>query len=230
MIDIHSHCLPGVDDGAKNVAESIDILVDSYKQGVEICVCTPHAKVHRDSDVSFFVDKRNKATELLENTVSENQVSVPKLYYGFEVFIDNDISVYKDIEKLCIEDTNYMLVELSVMRYNDKYSEWLYSLSLKNIVPIIAHVERYPYFDKLMRELDGVKVAYQINASTLLKAKGRRLLNKLYESDCNVVCGSDMHNMLFRRSRMKNAFEKVARIDSDMANDVFYNNSKAIFK
>ena len=228
MIDIHSHCLPALDDGAKNVSESIDMLTDSYSQGVERCVCTPHANVHRDDDILRHIDKRNQSIELLKQGTADKKILIPELHYGFEVFIDNDISVYSDIEKMCIDDTKCMLVELSYTKYNEYYPEWLYSLSVKGITPILAHVERYQYFDRLFEELDGFKVIYQINASTLMTSQGKKLLNKLYQSGSTVVGGSDMHNMLFRRSKIAKAYKKVEKIDSEIAQDIFYNNAKRI--
>ncbi|MBE6671549.1 MAG: hypothetical protein E7593_05030 [Ruminococcaceae bacterium] len=228
MIDVHSHCLPALDDGAKDVSESIDMLVNSFAQGVERCICTPHAIVHSDRDIVRLIEKRSKSIEQLKEGIAQKQASVPELHYGFEVFLDNDISVYDNVDKLCIENTRYMLVEMSFTKYNEKYAEWLYSLSLKGIVPILAHVERYTYFNKLFGELGGFDVVYQINAGTLLKSEGKKLLNELYDYGCNVVCGSDMHNMLFRRSKIGKAFQKIDKLDSRIAKDVFKNTAKQI--
>ena len=228
MIDVHSHCLPAFDDGAKDVFESIDMLTNSYDQGVEGCICTPHAIVHSDKDIVRLIEKRSRSIEQLKEGIERKQASVPELYYGFEVLLDNDISVYDNVDKLCIENTRYMLVEMSFAKYNEKYAEWLYSLSLKGIIPILAHIERYIYFNKLFGELGGFDVVYQINAGTLLRADGKKLLSRLYDYDCKVVCGSDMHNMLFRKSKIGKAFRKIDKLDTEIAEDVFKNTAKKI--
>ena len=100
MIDIHSHFLPEIDDGAKNVSESIAMLTDSKKQGVEICVGTSHVTVHSDNGIAKFLEKRKYSIELLENRIAKEKCDVPKLLYGAEVFLDNDISLYEENKNL----------------------------------------------------------------------------------------------------------------------------------
>lgn len=228
MFDLHSHVLPGIDDGAKNVEESLNMLSDSYVQGITLCVCTPHIEVYDENSINVFLEKRKQSADSLYNAVGEKGVTVPERVLGAEVYLFNDISCIDNVDKLCIGQTNYMLIELSTKKYNPNYSEWLYSLSLKNIVPIIAHIERYPYIDELIEELRDIEVVYQINAQTLLKRKWIKRLKQMSEMGLSVVCSSDMHNMKLRRNRMKDAFIKLSAKNPELAQKVFNDNSRKI--
>ena len=228
MIDFHAHFLPEIDDGAKDVAESIKMLKDSFAQGVEICVGTPHAAVHSNDSIGLFLEKRERSIAMLEKALEEEKSEIPRLYYGAEVFLDNPIAEYENIGKLCLADTNCLLVELSVGEYNPNYSEWLYSLTVKGIVPIIAHVERYPYLEELTVDLNGVNVFYQINANTVIHRNGRSLLEKQLMDAGGVVISSDMHNTAKRKTQMKKAFDKVNKSMPEIAFEVFEKTPKSI--
>lgn len=228
MIDLHSHFLPQMDDGARSVNESIEMLVESKKQGVEVCVGTPHIAIHREKSIRSFLEKRSESINVLEAKIKETNADVPKLFYGAEIFLDNDVSGYDGLSELCIGDTNCLLVELSPMSYNTYYPEWLYSLSLKGIVPIIAHVERYPYIREFMGELDGVDVVYQINAKSLMKHKWRSFLAETYDNGKRVIVASDMHNTRLRKCMLEKARHKLEKHHSDIVNDVFFETQKEI--
>lgn len=228
VIDLHSHFLPEIDDGAKNVNESLAMLCESKKQGVELCVGTPHITVHRNQSISSFIDLRSKSVAILEEKLKGFEKDVPKLIYGAEIFLDNDISVYEDISKLCIEDTNCMLVELSPLAYNRQYTEWLYSLTMKGFLPIVAHIERYPYINEFLSELDGVNVIYQMNAKSLLKKSRRKFLVSRVEEGYSIIVASDMHNTKLRRCRLQDAMDKLKKSHPDIVQSAFCDIPKAI--
>lgn len=230
MIDLHSHFLPHIDDGARSVNESIEMLVESKKQGVELCVGTPHVTLHRDESIRSFLEKRSECISVLEEKIRETKAEVPSLSYGAEIFLDNDVSNYDGLSKLCLGSTNSLLVELSTVSYNTLYPEWLYSLSLKGFVPIVAHVERYPYIREFISELDGVNVVYQINAKSLMKHKWRSFLAEMHENGKRVIVASDMHNTGLRRCVLEKARHKLEKHHSDIVNDVFCEIQKELIK
>jgi len=164
MIDLHSHFLPGIDDGAKDRKDSLRMLAEAFRQGVMLCAGTPHAIVHTNEEINVFLYKRQQSIDVLLNGPMPE--TIPNLIYGAEIFLDNDISQYPDIKKLCIGNSNLLLVELSTQKYNPEYAEWLYSLSLVGIVPIIAHIERYPYFEEFSAELGDINIVFQMNCKT----------------------------------------------------------------
>ncbi len=226
MIDLHTHFLPGIDDGSKSVDESVSMLVDAYKQGVTVCAGTSHVVLHGTQCIDSFLEKRDASVITLEKALADKGAVVPKLLYGAEIFLDNDISEYAGLEKLCITNTNLLLVELSTKSYIPDYSEWIYLLTLKGIVPVIAHIERYPYISELINELDAVKVVYQTNAKTTMKSNWLKRILSLNYNERNVLVASDMHNMGLRKSCMKKAYDKVCKhYGKDVADDLFENNA-----
>jgi protein-tyrosine phosphatase len=226
MIDIHAHFLSGMDDGAKTVDESIAMLDDVYKQGVTLCAGTSHLVLHKEECIESFIKRRDNAIALLEKALCNSNTAVPKLFYGAEIYLDNDISEFDGLEKLCLTDTNLLLVEFPVKVYKPEYSEWIYSLTLRGIVPVIAHIERYPYVNELINELDSVNVVYQTNAKAVIKNSWFKRILELYCNGRYVVVSSDMHNIGLRKSYMKKAYDKVCKhYSKEVADDLFENNA-----
>ena len=224
MIDMHSHILPGVDDGAKTVNDSLLMLEESFRQGVEVCVSTSHLRIHNSDSVDDFLIRRQNAYEEL---ISHSQgKDVPKIVLGAEVFLDNDISKHPDIEKLCIDGTKFMLVEFGGNASPDKLSDWLYNLILKDITPIIAHIDRYGNRNEMIEVFDGLNIIYQVNNCTVMSMFGRKFMKKL--SDFPVVMGSDMHNMTTRPCDMKKAYDIVSKKMSGSEEFLFLKNARSI--
>ncbi len=228
MIDFHSHCLPGIDDGSKSVDESKLMLKDSFSQGVTLCTATPHVKVHSRNDIDIFLDKRCDSFNKLLSSLENDKERIPRISLGAELFLDNDVSEFENLNKLCIQNTNLLLCELSVKHYDERYAEWLYSAKVKGMRPILAHIERYPYINELISDLGNVDIIYQINAETVLHRKGRRFLTNCCEAGNTVIVSSDMHNMGLRSCKMKKAHEKLHKHSEELAKTVFSVNPKKI--
>ena len=207
MIDMHTHILPGIDDGAKDINQSVQMLAESYRQGVDICISTSHCKLHDEHSLNEFLVKRENSYNILCDGVKG--IEVPQIILGAEVYLDNDISRYKDIEKLCIQGTKYILVEFGRNMSVDMLSEWLYNLNLKGFIPIIAHIDRYGMRNEMIKEFEGLTLVYQVNNSEVLTIFGRRFLKKL--AHCTVVMGSDMHNTTTRPGDMKKAYSVMSK-------------------
>lgn len=230
MIDLHSHCIPEIDDGAKNVYESRQMLAESFNQGVTICAATPHCIVHHDEDIDKFLIKRADRVGILKEALAHDDVEYPKLILGAEVYFDSDISAIHGVEKLCIEDTPYILVEFPMDKYDSRSAEWLYSLTLKGIKPLIAHVDRYPFRKSLIEDLKGVDLLYQVNASRFLSIGGRKVVKEILQSVGSFIVSSDMHNTLSRPCNMKEAYEKAVKKFPSHAADMFENNAEKVLK
>lgn len=225
MIDIHSHVLPEVDDGARSVEESLQMLRDSYNQGVEACVATPHCTVHNNDSINDFCKKREEGFLRLKPYLDE---SCPRIILGGEIYLDNDLSRYEDIKKLCIGDTDFMLVEFPFRKQSKQIADWIYSLTIMGITPIIAHIDRYPNWKKLMEELSELNVIYQLNATIFLSMGTRHIAKKILEKNEIFIVSSDMHNTDVRCSYMEKAYmraEKMYPLDVD---ELFGENAKKI--
>lgn len=208
-IDIHTHCLPNVDDGAKSVEESLAMLSESFLQGVKICAATPHCTIHKSDDVKKFLAKRQSGFEKIKDAIdSENY---PKVILGAEVFLDNDINRYENIEKLCLEGTNYIMLEFPVNKARAEWSEWIYNLNRKDVKVIVAHVDRYAEWEKMMNDFSGLDVIYQVNTSRFTDFWSGGLLKKLMKHNSKYIISSDMHNLTTRKCNMMAAYEKAKR-------------------
>ena len=146
MIDIHCHILPGIDDGAKSLADSFVMLQNAIQSGIHEIILTPHyIKGSRyDSDNAA---KRKLIAEL-SNLIKKNHLEV-KIHLGNEIFLDENIlDLLKHGQVATLAKSRYVLIELPV------HSETLNSISImfelvsNGYVPIIAHPERYEYFQK----------------------------------------------------------------------------------
>ncbi len=227
MIDLHTHFLPGIDDGAKNIDMSMKMLTDSFEQGVRICVSTSHCRLHHCDSIDHFIRRRSESMEEVKLKLSEKQ---PEILLGAEVYLDHDISKYPGIERLCIGESRYMLTEFPHMRQDERTSEWIYELTLAGIKPIIAHIDRYPAWDKLMSEMPDTDVFWQVNAEAFFSFRGRGIIEKLMKSKVDFIVSSDMHNMSLRACNMEKAYKKAHQKYGDKADKLFYSNAAKILE
>ena len=226
MIDLHSHALPQIDDGAKNVETSIKMLRESFSQGVELCALTPHCVLHQPDNLDAFLAKRKESFELLQEKISQTNLLVPQLRLGAEVYFDNDISQYDGIEKLCIEGTNLLLVEFPMRNVSRHSYDWLYSLTLKGIRPLIAHVDRYQCYESFINDFSDLDVAYQLNAENFLSFFTRQHIKKILKYDEIFIVSSDMHNLEGRPSNMGPAFLRAEKmLGTEKAKKLFKKNA-----
>lgn len=230
MIDMHTHALPDVDDGAKNVSESLLMLSESFKQGVRLCALTPHCIIHKQKDLEIFLKVREDAFEALSEALVNSGDEVPRLILGGEVYLDNDLNSYEGLERLCYTGTNYLLLEFPTNSFNPKWAEWIYEMNRKGIKILVAHVDRYLEWERMMADFKGLDVKYQVNASRFLKFSDRKLLKKLFEYNNDYIISSDMHNMKSRKCNMQPAYEKAIKKYANKANLLFEKNAESLLK
>jgi protein-tyrosine phosphatase len=139
MIDIHSHILPGIDDGSKNMEETLSILENARENGVTDIIFTPHYIL----GTKYNVGNKDKKV-LFDKVVKEAKDLNINLYLGNEVFIEKDLLSLK--KKNCIESlagSHYILFELPL---NDTFNgalDEVFDIRTHNYIPVLAHPERY---------------------------------------------------------------------------------------
>lgn len=234
MIDFHSHILPEIDDGSENVEESLKMLACLKSQGVTTVVATPHYK--GQCSVEEFLNIRKASYEKLLSAIGNNENKYPKILLGAEVAVESCIENMSEINALCIEGTNFLLVEMPMKNWVSHIFDSLYLLSTKQRVSIIiAHVERYycPFvFGKKRKRMNNnnnifrlVHMQYimQVTASSLKYSFGRKLLKKLVDNEAVVVFGTDCHNMSDRKPDMEVPMKYVAKkYGADFANQISF--------
>ncbi|MCL2018753.1 MAG: histidinol-phosphatase [Oscillospiraceae bacterium] len=219
IIDFHSHILPDLDDGAENVAESLRLLKMLKKDGVDIVVATPHLYPHRDS-ASSFLKNREESAGILKDAMKDGDY--PKVVLGAEVyFLDGIYNL--PLDKLCIGDTDYLLLELPYMNFDDDFMDSFANfMNSCKVKIILAHIERYFDFSEAKRvfEIISYGLPAQGNCDSLLSVRTRRYTLDLIKNGKINLLGTDLHSIRRRPPRFKEA-EQVIR--KSLSADVFEN-------
>ena len=211
MIDFHSHILPGADDGAKSSAEAVEMLGESYQQGVRMVVSTSHCYITEEESISRFLEKRKHHAKRLFDALAETDAPMPEIRLGAEVHMERDFSYFRGVEELCIVGTNYILVEMPYQHWGGELFDCLYSLKVRGFRPVLAHIERYIVQDSILKQLEELEVYFQFNAESFLRSPEKRFLTRLYEKNMIHFLGSDMHDPISRPTYMQAAKEAIQK-------------------
>lgn len=212
MLDIHTHILPGIDDGSRSVEESIAMLGKLAEQGVDTVIATPHFYIDR-MNTAGFLEQRAKATEFLLEGLRQVEKR-PHIAIGAEVEFYNELYSLDILDKLCLGETKYILVEMPFARWSDYTYQALSRLFFdRNVIPVIAHIERYIDLQKddVVDRLIEANALIQVNGSFVIsKSTRRRALNMIKNG---MVCyiGSDCHNLTSRPPNIKDAYEIIRK-------------------
>lgn len=229
MIDFHAHILPGIDDGAKDTEQALALLQDQAAQGIDTVVATPHYL--SDISVAEFAQRRTAALTRLQGLLPEG---APRIVPAAEVGLFYGISGVEDLTPLCIENTDYMLVEMPYARWSGwEYTELSNLISRRGITPVIAHLDRYVQKSgdfKSLKQLLGMEVLVQINASALLSFSGRGTVKRFLKENAFTVLGSDCHHPKHRPCRLGEACEAFQKKWGGQALSTILQNAEAILE
>lgn len=228
MIDFHSHILPSIDDGATDCTMSIKMLKDAYNAGIHTVVSTSHCYPKTEADIENFLQKRADAYANLKQAISSEE-NIPKIVLGCEVNVSTDLAELKNIKKLCIENTDYLLVEMPHGGWEEWMVDSVYKLTLLGIRPIMAHIDRYMFHDKeLFRALSELGFLYQVNSDLFVSKGVKRIANHIIHSGHLHILGSDMHNITTRKSTLAKAIKVLSKRYGEDAVRQIYSNSVGI--
>lgn len=208
-VDVHSHILHQMDDGPQHVETSVKMLEAEYRQQVETVIVTPHFKDFDSITIDEFLAMRAQRVQEIEVAAKEKGVTIPKLCQGAEVTLSCDISEIPDIEKLVIEGTRYILIEMPYTAWQDWMFDSLYALiAHKDLIPVMAHMERYYDVDrKKIEKLGAMDVYFQINADSLGEKVYRNVAMKLIRNNMVHLIGSDTHNLDTRAPKLRDGYK-----------------------
>lgn len=210
MTDWHSHILPNVDDGSQSVEESIQLLKMLKQQGVDTVIATPHFHANSIS-VDEFKENCKTALDRLKAAIPSD---FPKIVLGAEVRYYSGISKLKNLNELCVEGTDILLVEMPFEKWT-KYTvnEIIELASMSNVTLVLAHIERYFSFvssDTLTTLLRN-GVHFQANASFFDSFTSRSKAIKMLKSGIISFIGSDLHNIKHRPPVLDRAFKVICK-------------------
>lgn len=213
LYDLHSHILPHMDDGCKDAARSIEALRLSYTQGVRVIFATPH--YYPVESVEDFLARRQTAWETLQAAIREQGVTdIPQIVLGAEVAYRPGISSAEGIEKLCLGNSRYLLLELPFRGWGKEELRQVNNFTcVLGITPILAHYERYRSLQskEMYDTMAAQDVLIQKNAESFSGFfQGRAAIREVKLGRCHLL-GSDCHNLSSRRPNLDIAAEKLSR-------------------
>ena len=231
MIDIHCHILPEVDDGPKSWEVCQAMCGMAASDGIEHMVATPHANDRYHYDREYLRGIRDE----LQRRVG----AVPRIGLGcdFHLSYENLQDVFVRPERYCIEDTSYLLVELSNYSIPAHVNDCFAQFSQKGITPILTHPERNPLLQQSPEQVlewvvQGCVV--QVTASAITGSWGEKALKSakwLMDRNAVHVLASDAHDIEHRKPLLSAARDAAGRMfGHDVAHALVENNPRAIVR
>ena len=210
MIDWHSHILPGVDDGSRDVAESISLIQMQSAQGVSTIMATPHFYAN-DGTVETFLERREKAYGELKSQLSED---APAILLGAEVRYYPGISHMDGLKHLRLQGSRVLLLEMPMTRWTEFTIRELIEMSrMHEYQLVLAHVERYLRLQtrSCWPRLLESGILFQVNASFFTAFGARQKALSFLKNGKIHLLGSDCHNLDTRKPRIGEAFACIER-------------------
>lgn len=224
MIDLHSHILPGIDDGAKTLADSVEIVRELERQGITDVIATPHFV-----DETNYMSPRTENQRLLtrlEKKLNSEGVKV-KIYLGNEIYINERVGeLLKSGAVASLAGGKYVLVELPMSGVFPNYLDVFLQLNKNGYQVVLAHPERYASLQKdfeLAMELCEAGVLLQCNLGSILGRYGKqakKTVKKMIKNRMVFAFGSDIHrchdddNLRLAQGRIKKLYsdEEFAQV------------------
>jgi protein-tyrosine phosphatase len=195
--DMHSHFLPGIDDGAKTMDDSIALIKAMKAMGYKKIITTPH----------IMSDCYRNTPEIIRQKLSEVQSELVKEEIDIEIqaaaeyYLDSDFEKFIAEKNLLTFGKNYVLFEISFMTEPPSLKEAIFNMQLAGYKPVLAHPERYSYwyndFENYVNMIDR-GVILQINILSLIghyDTPAKKIAEKLIKENMVELIGSDCHNI-----------------------------------
>lgn len=229
--DLHCHVLPHMDDGCKTCEESVQLLMESKKQGISGIAATAH--YYPVESVEQFIERRSQSFEQLCQYLRQNEQNVPSLCLGAEVAYRHGISREPLLDRLCYGKSGYLLLEMPFERWSGAVLREVREICyVRGLTPVIAHIERYMKYQdrKTMDELYRMDVLIQMNAEYYLNRWTRGKARRLLANGTVQLLGSDSHGMDRRLPNLGEAVERIKADGLDARLDELRQNNREIFE
>jgi len=191
--DMHSHILPGIDDGSPDVATSLRFVKNLEELGFNQLICTPH--IYKELYPNT-VETISKAKASLQSALNQANITL-RVSAGAEYMVDQDFNL-NDI--LCPLGQKYLLIEMSYLNESPDISKTIFDIEIKGYKPILAHPERYTFYFKDKSRLKRFKekgCLLQLNLLSVLGYYGKDVklaAETLLKENMYDLAGSDLHH------------------------------------
>lgn len=215
MIDIHSHLIPNVDDGAKSPEETIELIKEAREADITDIILTPHYIINSyEQNAETLILLKDK----LQQIINSENIKV-NLHIGMEVYItDNLVEILKQNKILTLAGSKYLLMELP-LNTNVQYLDMvIFKLIENNIIPIIAHPERYKFvqeYPSKVRELIESGCLIQSNIGSILGIygkKAKKTIKYLLKNDLINFIATDTHRKNTIYPLLEKGIKKIEKI------------------
>jgi len=229
-VDFHCHILPDVDHGSSSVEQSLRMLRAAKESGIRTIVAAHHFYGQK-STVSDFLDKRNQAYDLLHKAMMPEE-QLPRIVKGAEVYMTTELAHLKDLDRLCIENTDYILIEMPY----EYWSKWVYEsifhiIVERKLIPVIAHVERFftpMRKDSEIAALLEMDVYAQMNTDSIADWQRRHKALELIDRRGIHILGTDAHDELHIARDVQKAERIIGKFYGTELLDYYDANAAAI--
>lgn len=225
MTDVHSHILFNIDDGSYSIEESIELLKKLQNIGFHDVILTPH--YIKGSNYSANNQIKRKQFNLLKETIKEHNLKI-NIHLGNEIFISNDILNLLETDEISsLNNTKYLLIELPFHNQILNLEDIIYEIKLKGYLPVIAHPERYTYFQENYKLVDNLKeldVMFQCNYVSILGYYGKsaeKLVKYMFKNKYVDYLGTDIHHL--DRTFVVDNFDKIKKQIKKVAGENYFN-------
>lgn len=224
-VDIHSHLLPGIDDGAKTIKKTLKLAKAFQELGISQFVTTPHINHYVWNNAEQDILSNLKETQIV---LKEENLSIP-FKAAAEYFMDDWFENHLQSEKLLPLKDNYILVEISYLSAPFNLYKMIFNIQLAGYIPVLAHPERYVYFHKNFGEYEKLKKSgclFQLNllaavgyyGSEITKTAALLLKKGMYD-----FTGTDVHHSSHIESlHQKIKIDSVSSLKEVIANNQFF--------
>lgn len=215
MIDFHSHILPGIDDGSRDIEETYEMIQEAYNAGFRSIISTSHY-----IDGSYECDKLSRQTMIseIEQGLKDRDLDI-KIYLGTEAYVSRDLNLLVKENKIAtINNGNYLLFELPLNTKVLFLEDAILNLMSIGVKPIIAHPERYSFVQEnpnMLLELIQNGVLFQMNYGSVSGIYGKEIKKtavKLLKSNMIHFLGSDSHRHHSIYTRMDEFKENIMKV------------------
>lgn len=213
MTDVHSHILFDVDDGSSSIGESIALLKRLKEVGFNNVILTPH--YIEGSEYNSLNKEKLEKLKILRRAIEEVGLDI-NIYLGNEIFInDNIIDFIKNGSIYSLNNSKYLLIELPFHNKILNLEDIIFEIRHAGYVPIIAHPERYTYFQEDYELVDSLRdngVMFQGNYSSILGFYGKsseKLLKHMLKKRYIDFLGTDIHHI--KKTYVIDNFKKIEK-------------------
>jgi len=194
-VDLHSHLIPGIDDGAKDLDDSVTIIKELINQGFSKIITTPHimSDLYKNTPETI-----HSGLEILKRRLANDNIEID-ISAAAEYYVDYDFEQRIGNEKFLTFGEKYILIEFSFLEAPRNMYDIIFKLQLEGYVVVLAHPARYQYFDlKDYESLINRGVLFQLNLLSLIgyysnqvKTNAKLLIDNKFVS----FVGTDCHNL-----------------------------------